>query len=107
MYRPEYQIPLPQPLSDNLHQVRDDSYLLEDVFVGQMPDRPSRWFTESKVRLGARAVLKLERCAEEKDRLLMEAANMSQWWQRELTAVELALLNPDSASLPPTWLIPR
>jgi hypothetical protein len=99
MYRTEYQIPLPQPLSDNLYQVRDDSYLLEDVIVSQMPDPPSRWFTDPKVRLGARAALKLERCDEETDRLLVEATNMSHWWQKELTAVELALLDPGSGLL--------
>jgi hypothetical protein len=51
------------------------------------------------VRLGARAALKLERCDEETDRLLVEATNMSHWWQKELTAVELALLDPGSGLL--------
>jgi hypothetical protein len=93
MYKPEYRIPLPQPLSDNLYQVRDDSYLLEDVVVGQTHEEPSRWFTDSKVRLGARAALKLDRCVEEETRLPMEARNMCEWFRRELTAVELALLD--------------
>ena len=91
MYNPAYRIPLPQPLSDNLYQVRDDSYLLEDVIVGQTREQPSCWFTEPKVRLGARALLKVERCSEELYRLSLESRNMCEWFQRELTAVELAL----------------
>jgi hypothetical protein len=97
-YKPEYQIPLPQPLAENLYEVRDDSYLLEDVIIGPTPEPPARWFTESTIRLGVRALLKLDRCAEEKDRLITEAGNMCNWFRRELTALELALLDPGSTS---------
>jgi hypothetical protein len=76
MYKPEYRILPPQPLSDNLYQVHDDSYLLEDVVVGQTHEEPSRWFTDSKVHLGVRAALKLDHCVEEETQLPMEARTM-------------------------------
>jgi hypothetical protein len=96
IYKPEYQIPLPQPLAENLYEVCDDSYLLEGVIIGQTPEPPARWFTESTVCLGVRALLKLDRCVEEKDRLLTEAGNMCNWFCRELTVLELSLLDPGS-----------
>jgi DNA repair ATPase RecN len=73
MYKPAYRIPLLQALSDNLYQVREDSYLLENVIVSQTPEQPSQWYTESTVRSGVRALLKLDRCTEEESRLPMEA----------------------------------
>jgi hypothetical protein len=69
---------------------------LEDVIVGQTPEQPSRWYTESTVHSGVRALLKLDRCTEEESRLPMEARNMCEWFRRELMAVELALYDPGS-----------
>jgi hypothetical protein len=79
-------------MSENLYEVRDDTYLLQDVIVGQMTCSPSRWYTDSNIRLGVRAVLKMTRCAEEECRLPVEAKNMKEWFFRELTAVQLAIL---------------
>jgi hypothetical protein len=98
LYRPDYRIPLPQPMSDNLYNIREDSYLLEDVIVGRMADVPSGWYTNGKVRSGVCGLLKIDRCKEEGLRLPMEAGNMKEWLCRELTAVQLAILDDGSTS---------
>ena len=85
-------------MSENLSDVREDSYLLEDVIVGQMADIPSGWYTNGKVRSGVCGLLKINRCKEEGLRLPMEAENMREWFCRELTAVQLAIHDDGSTS---------
>lgn len=41
-------------------------------------------------------MLKLDCCAEERQRLNVEAENLSQWFYRELVSIELALNEPQS-----------
>jgi hypothetical protein len=105
LYKPEYHIPLPQSMSNNLYEVREDTYLLEDVVVGQMADTPSPWYTDAQVRAGVRALLKMDRCSEEEIRLPTEAANMREWLFHELTAVQLALYDDSGRWRPENTLL--
>lgn len=89
-------IPLPRHLPTKLAILRDDPYLMEDVWVYPVSGTPSQWLTDSDVRKGIRAMLKLDQCGEEHPRLSTEAANMCAWFGRELTAVTLAIHLPES-----------
>jgi hypothetical protein len=59
-----------------------------------------RWLTDVDVRKGIRAMLKSDRCLEERRRLGLEADNLCCWFGRELAAIELALRLPASTSIP-------
>lgn len=89
-------IPVPQPLPTDLTQLRNsNSDLMEDVWTSPLPDKKVRWLEEPKVREGIRAMLKQQRCLEERRRLGGEADNLCRWFGEELCAVELALRRPE------------
>ena len=54
------------------------------------------WLEDVDVREGIRAVLKMDRCLEERRRLGLEADNLCRWFGHELSAVEVALATPSS-----------
>ena len=69
---------------------------MEDVWItpsneSQLP----RWLEDLDVRNGIRALLKLDRCEEERQRLEMESKNMCHWYGQKLMAIELALRLPE------------
>ena len=76
---------------------------MEDVWVDQTTGPGPRWLTDVNVRKGIRAMLKSDRCLEERRRLGLEADNLCQWFGRQLAAVTLALKVPASKSIP--WII--
>lgn len=91
-------VPIPQLLPTDLTQLRNNlnkSELMEDVWISAKPEGKARWLEESKVREGIRAMLKQERCLEERRRLGIEADNLCRWFGEELCAVELALRRPE------------
>jgi len=95
LYDPASNIPLPLPLPTKLAELRDNSCLMEDVWITPSdPDEkiPS-WLEDPDIRRGIRAMVKLDRCVEEQRRLGMESDNICRWFGRELNAVELALKN--------------
>jgi hypothetical protein len=109
LYKPEWDIPLPEPLPTQLAVLRDSSTLMEDVWITPMEGQVPRWLEDADVREGIRAVLKVDRCLEERHRLGLEADNLCRWFGRELSAVEVALATPSSKNftrcLPATNLV--
>lgn len=96
MYRPDWGIPLPEPLPNELKPLRDAPHLMQDVWISRPTEKVPRWLEDKNVRNGIRAQLKLDRCQEERRRLEVEAVNLMRWFGRELAAVELALSEPSS-----------
>ena len=96
LYKPEWNIPLPEPLPTQLAILRDSSILMEDVWVAPAVGEVPCWLEDSDVREGIRAILKLDRCLEEQRRLGTEADNLCRWFGRELCAIELALKRQSS-----------
>jgi len=94
LYDPASNIPLPLPLPTKLAELRDNSSLMEDVWITPSDGKPPSWLEDSDIRGGICAIVKLDRCVEEKRRLGMESDNICRWFGRELSAVELALKNP-------------
>ena len=90
-------IPIPQHLPTELNVLRDieNSGLMEDVWITPCDEgnRP-RWLVDVSVRNGIRAMLKADRCLEERQRLGREANNLCRWFGQKLTAVETALRLP-------------
>ena len=96
LYKPEWNIPLPEPLPTQLAVLRDSSSLMEDVWITPAEGEVPRWLEDRGVREGIRAILKLDRCLEERRRLGTEADNLCRWFGRELCALEVALSTPSS-----------
>jgi hypothetical protein len=97
LYDPASSIPLPQPLPTELTALRNCPHLMEDIWIAPSSGDIPRWLEDLDVREGIRAMLKLDRCLEERRRLGFEADNICRWFGRELTAVELALCTPSCA----------
>ena len=95
MYDPEWNIPLPLSLPTKLADLRDQSSLMEDVWIASSETKHQPWLDKPDVRSGIRAMIKLDRCTEEQGRLGLEADNMCAWFRRELGAVELAIRTPN------------
>ncbi|GLB38031.1 hypothetical protein LshimejAT787_0410820 [Lyophyllum shimeji] len=98
LHKPEWGIPIPEPLPTLLGELREDALLMQDVWITRTPGKLPRWLEDSKVRNGIRAMLKTDRCLEERRRLGMEADNLCRWFGRELTAIERALVTASSLS---------
>ncbi|KIJ57977.1 hypothetical protein HYDPIDRAFT_73001, partial [Hydnomerulius pinastri MD-312] len=97
-YDPAYAIPLPTPLPTKLADLHNDQTLLQDVWIAPSIGEIPHWLEDSSVRDGIRALLKHDRCREEQHRLGIEADNMCRWFGLELSAVELALRQPENSS---------
>lgn len=68
---------------------------MEDVWIVPSNGSPlPRWLEDVDVRNGIRALLKLDRCKEECQRLYLESENMCRWYGRKLISVEVALRMP-------------
>lgn len=98
LHEPGSNIPIPLPLPIKLTELRDNSSIMEDVWITPSTSKPPPWLEDTDVRAGIRAILKVERCIEEQKRLGIESDNLCRWFGRELGAVELALLNESSKS---------
>ena len=97
LHKPEWAIPLPDPLPTTLSALRDGHVLMEDVWISRIFEDIPRWLEDLDVRDGIRAMLKKERCVEESRRLGLEADNLCRWFGKEYLAVELALATPSSS----------
>ncbi|KAJ8089562.1 hypothetical protein PM082_014818 [Marasmius tenuissimus] len=88
-YQPQYKIPVPKELPLTLTSLRDmeTSHLFEDVWISAS-ETPPRWLVDKGVRAGIRALLTLDRAAEERLRLATEANNMCRWFRTELLALK-------------------
>ncbi|KAK1225825.1 hypothetical protein PQX77_011236 [Marasmius sp. AFHP31] len=87
-HKPAYGIPVPRKLPTQLAALRDmeTSHLWEDVSVTQS-EQPPEYLINENSRREIRALLNLDRCAEERARLDAESKNMCTWYFRELQAL--------------------
>ncbi|KAI0059012.1 hypothetical protein BV25DRAFT_1809822 [Artomyces pyxidatus] len=93
-------IPIPRPLSTQLEVLREDSYLLEELWITPIVDSCPRWLEDKNIRKGIRAMLKIDRTKEETTRLTREASNLFRWFGRELAGIEVAASDPSSENVP-------
>lgn len=96
IYRPEWELPLPDALPVKLDDLRNSPSLMEDVWITRTAPEVPRWLEDIDVRAGIRAMLKLDHCLEEQRRLGQEADNLCRWFGRELLAIEAAIASPSS-----------
>lgn len=96
LLNPEWGIPIPKPLPTTIHQLKETSHLMEDVWIEPTSGPIPRWLESLDVREGIRAMLKLDRCKEERVRLGKEADNMCRWFGNELKNTHLAMANLNS-----------
>ena len=82
---------VPRPLTANLKVLHNNPYLMEDVWVSATMQTAPPWLTDSKVRKGIRAMLKKDRCVEERRHLGRDVDGMCRWFGKRLTAIELAI----------------
>lgn len=94
MYDPACNILLPLPLPTKLADLRDDSSLMEDVWISPLEAKSQPWLDNPSIRSGICAMIKLNCCLEEQHRLGHEADNLCSWFCQELGAVELAIRTP-------------
>ncbi|OCH93070.1 hypothetical protein OBBRIDRAFT_863019 [Obba rivulosa] len=90
-------LPIPRQLSTDLAVLREHPDLYEDVWTySPTPQETPKWLEDADMRKAIRALLKMERCAEEEMRLQNEVKNLCQWFGREMAATELALRTPEN-----------
>lgn len=94
-----WNIPLPQQLPVELTALKSCQDMMEDVWMTRAEGGVPRWLSDSRVRLGIRAMLKKARCREERKRLGDESDNICRWFGAELSAIEIALLDKSSTSI--------
>jgi hypothetical protein len=90
LYKPEYPIPPPLPLSSNIQQTKDDSALAQDIWVGTLSEPTPRWTSDPQIRKGIRGLLLLDRCKEEMARIDLETRNLLNWYEKSIGALEVA-----------------
>ena len=100
-------IPVPKPLSTELNILRDDPYLMEDVWIDPSEGAPPRWLEDSSVRKGIKALLKIDRTKEEERHLKQEAGNICSWFGWELAAIHVALHTSASESRTKRYTAPH
>ena len=78
-------IPTPKHLSTKLTILRDNPYLMEDVWIHPVSDIPPLWLTDASVQKGIHGMLKIDRCEEEQQRLGIEVDGMCAWFVLRFT----------------------
>jgi hypothetical protein len=58
--KPTYNIPIPPKLHYNLHQMRLDGLLMEDVWIEPCVGQPPWWFSNESVRKAIHGIQKLD-----------------------------------------------
>ncbi|KAG6816073.1 hypothetical protein H0H93_008564, partial [Arthromyces matolae] len=94
LHKTEWNLPVPQPLPLDLASLRESPLLHEDVWITKSEGNLPLWLKDAQVRQGIRALLKRDRCLEERRRLGVEADNLCRWFGRELCAIQVALNSP-------------
>ncbi|KAJ2914613.1 hypothetical protein MD484_g5799, partial [Candolleomyces efflorescens] len=96
-YKPQWNIPLPQPLPEEIAKLKKDPGLMEDVWISSAPCTSYQWLYDANIREAMRAIHRKERCLEEVRRLGIELDNLCRWFGSEMKAVEIALALPNHA----------
>ncbi|KAJ2936344.1 hypothetical protein H1R20_g751, partial [Candolleomyces eurysporus] len=92
LYKPQWNIPVPEQLPEEISLLKKDPGLLEDVWISSAPSTTYQWLYDSEIREAMRAVHRKERCVEEKQRIGMEMDNLCRWFGTEIMAAEIALI---------------
>ncbi|KAJ7834308.1 hypothetical protein B0H13DRAFT_1653339 [Mycena leptocephala] len=92
--------PFPIP-PKGLWQLDVDDTIFQDVGLAEDDDdqeagEPPLWLSDEQVRTGIKAMLELDRCDEEDDRLLKEACALRVWFAEEWKTVQRALEDAES-----------
>lgn len=98
MRTPTCAIPMPELLPVKLSELKTCSTLMQSVWITDVDESEHRWIREPAIRESIRAQHKVERCEEERKRLLVEGDNMLRWFRREVTATFEAMNDPESES---------
>ncbi|KAJ2923506.1 hypothetical protein H1R20_g13589, partial [Candolleomyces eurysporus] len=98
LYKPEWNIPVPEQLPEEISLLKKDPGLLEDVWISSAPSTTFQWLYDSDIREAMRAVHCRERCVEEKQRIGMEMDNLCRWFGTEIMAAKIALVLPENAA---------
>jgi hypothetical protein len=106
LIKPDWKIPVPEPLPTDIHKLRTQSHIMEDVWIERNLEKTPRWIESPEVRQGIRAMLSLDRCREERLRLGTEADNMCRWFGTELSQTEIAIADPKSVYIDLTTVFP-
>ncbi|KAF9037521.1 hypothetical protein BJ165DRAFT_1314737, partial [Panaeolus papilionaceus] len=100
LYKPHYKLPLPKPLPTAVHELRAQAHsLTENVCLAASKFDLMDWEIDPATQDGIQALLQIDRCDEELERLQLEADNMCCWFGREIRAAEIALSLPHNARL--------
>ena len=91
--------PLPEELSTDLTDLKNDPSLLDDVWVSSIPGDDALWLKDPRVRNAIRSQLALDRCTEERKRLTREESQLYDWLALESCAIARAMYDPESTSL--------
>ena len=93
---PDCSIPIPHLIPLELSDLKDNTDLMEDVWIepSQVPLPP--WLDSANVRKGINAMLKIQRTEEELQRIGWEADNLLRWFSDEAVAMQVALYIPES-----------
>ncbi|KAG6849090.1 hypothetical protein H0H93_011358, partial [Arthromyces matolae] len=73
LHKAEWNIPVPEALPLELASLRESSLLHEDVWITKSEGDLPLWLKDVQVRQGIRALLKVDRCLEERRRLVQVA----------------------------------
>lgn len=76
-----------------------------DIGLDDAGVHPDRWQSDEKVRAGILAMLELDRCKEEKERLRLEIQALRQWAEEEAAVMARAMGNdlPSESSTVYAW----
>lgn len=85
---PAWDIAVPRRLESKIDELKEDPELYEDVWVYPSKGGPPRWMVDPSVRSGIKAMLKIERCREERRRLYLEGDNLVRWYHRRADLLE-------------------
>ncbi|KIM62208.1 hypothetical protein SCLCIDRAFT_25141 [Scleroderma citrinum Foug A] len=91
-------IPLPAALPTTLVNLRNDPTLMQDVWITPSVGEVPRWLEDIDVCDGIHTLLKHKHCLEEQHHLGIEADNMCRWFGNELTAIQVALRQPENCN---------
>ena len=87
---------------DRLFDLDVDDEIWQDIGLEEVDSKeitPPRWMSDEAVRNGIKAVLELDRCKEEEERLIHERRALQVWFSEEWTVVLEALQTAESLGM--------
>lgn len=91
-------IRVPPSIHIRIQDLRDETALVDDIWMSDDDNPAPLWMTSDDVRSGIRGMHVKDRCEEELLRVRMEGENLYRWFCDEMQAVAAAALQEDSES---------